>query len=302
VYAWTGSGEPTKVSSPPTPGEAQVRGIGTTVARVNRAHVHNAFGHYDPEERMLRWFVPLDSDITNRYALVYDLDVGAWSLDTVEDVTYVASVVDGAGVQRTLAGDIHGQLWELDTGESDGAYGFEPVQEVQAGSTRATFSVSGTPLPTSGDGLAGVPVLLVDSAGDVVRCRVASNTSSVVTLTTYLTTAPSAGTKAIFGGIHREVASGRFTYEDPALVKILEAVKVTFAREAAGTFWVSWLVDNGSFAVVSAAGGSGSASDGEEHFWVRARGRRLGLRLDSFTPGTQAGWQAFQTWVRVRDE
>lgn len=134
-YAWTGgtNQEPVKISSPPTQIGADVFGIADTYKRINQAHAHGIVGHYDPERRVIRWFVPLDDNTTSKHAIVYQMQTQTWGLDTAPDVTACETVSDGGGNLRTLAGDIYGNVWELDTGESVGSGQFWMVYSADSG-------------------------------------------------------------------------------------------------------------------------------------------------------------------------
>ena len=296
IYAWAGDGEPTKVSSP----DGEPRGIARTIARINKNAVGDAVAHYDEDRRIVRWFVPLDSDITNRNAIVLDLATRAWSLDVAHDVTTCRTVTDANGVRRVLAGDIHGHVWEMDVSTSDGAFGFEPVQTITTGGTLRTIPVTGTPY--TANGMLGVPGYIVDASGNFSKVRVSTNTNSVVTTTTEMDAAPTAGGYLIMGGIHYRIESGWFTYDDPALIKVLEAVKALFAYQSQGQYWMSYAVDQGSTTVLSATGGDLSATDGEEHHWVGNEGRRLKIRIDAIGPGFDVAMQRLQMWVLVGEE
>jgi len=295
IYAWQGSGEPFKASSPP----GEPRGIARTIARINTQHAHSTFAHYDPEKRIIRWFVALDSNITNRHAIVFDLQTKSWSLDTANDITYAKTVTDKDGNLRTLAGDIYGHVWELDVSNTDGAYGFEPVQTITS-PTKTGISVTGTPLPAS-SALKGVPVWMMDGDGDFTRATVSTNTTSAVVFTTRLATTPSAGMPCVFGGIHQRIESGWFSYDEKNLRKIFEAIRVAFAYKAEGQYWVSVATNQGTVTVLDPDGGDLMTLDGEEHHWEREEGKRLKIRIDTIGPGFDPAFQALETWVRTRD-
>jgi len=295
IYAWQGSGDPFKASSPP----GEPRGIARTIARINTQHAHSSFVHYDPESRIIRWFVPLDTNITNRHAIVFDVQTKAWGLDTANDITYAKTVNDKDGNLRTLAGDIYGHVWELDVSNTDGAYGFEPVQTVTSPTT-VGFSVTGTPLPAS-SALKGSKVWFMDGDGDFTHATVATNTTSAVVFTTRLASAPAAGMPVVFGGIHQRIESGWFSYDEKNLRKIFEAIRVAFAYKSEGQYWVSVATNQETVAVLDPDGGSLTTLDGEEIHWVRMEGKRLKIRIDTIGPGFDPAFQALEAWVRVRD-
>lgn len=301
IYGWGGSGEPLKVSSPPSQ-SGEVSGIKGTTDRINMRFAHNVVAHYHASTNAVRWFVPLDDDTTNRNVLVYGVQTGTWGLDTCEDITCVETVADPNGKLRTLAGDIHGQIFELDVepvsgqGSSDGAYGFEPVFTVTSGDVESATG-TGASFPTSGVGAAWLPVTHVDASGNLVRARVASNTSTKLNYTRFLDAAPAATTQGVVGAIVLDIETGRFTLADPAENKTLEAVRVTFAKDVDGQFFLGYAVNDGTPAIVSGEEGALTAADGEEHFWPSDEGRRLKLRILCLEPGCDPAFDNLQLWV-----
>lgn len=282
IYKWAPGAIPVKVSAPPVRG-GQADGINGTVSRINRTYAGFSVAHFDPENRVVRFFVPLDEDITCRYAIVYDLQSGVWGLDHLGiDVTECRSVGDPAGNLRTLVGDIQGTIWEIDISNSDGAYGFEPVNAITSSTVR-TVTCSGASFPTSGNALKGVPVVFVDSSGNFTYNTIASNTGTVLTLAR-IQTAPT-GT-CIVGGIHAIMETGRFHLGDPARDKVLGFARVAFSPDTDGQFWFSYASNQGTAAVAGATtDGDLTLTDGEEQFWIRERGRLLRWRIDVVEPG-----------------
>ena len=290
VYRWGGQGLPTKISAPR--GGDTPLGIQGTIRRINHAWSAYTVAVYSPDEKVIRWFVPLDDEVTNRYALVYDVQREVWVTDHYGvDVTAAATIPDRSGRTRTVVGTLQGDLIELDVSNSDGAYGFEPVAAITS-STRTTVTCSGASFPTSGDGLKGLPVTLVDSSGNVTYNTVASNTGTVLTLQRIVATAPT-GT-VIVGAIHGIIESGRFHLGDPGRDKVFPLAKVAFSPDSDGVFYLSVAANQDDVAVVDAAGGDLTLADGEEQFWPRVRGKLLKWRLDVLEPGCDPAFIAIR--------
>jgi hypothetical protein len=303
IYRWFGDGAPEKVSSPPVTGGTPT-GIKDTIDRINRVAAAAGFAHYDPKSRVARFFVPLDTDITCRYAIVLDLQTSTWSLDFYGiDVTYAATLAMKDGTLWTVCGDIQGNLWQMDVGESDGAY-----QEVGASawgavnaitsSTRGSATCSGASFPTAGHGLKGVPVVLVDASGNFTYNTIASNTGTVLTFARLMATAPT-GT-LIVGGIHMRLTTGKFTMGQADTEKALAHLRVCFSPISSGQAWVSCAGDQDDPAVTSGGEIDLSKTDGEELVSPLVRGKMLQMQLDVVTPGIAPAFTVMRPDIRSK--
>lgn len=283
VYEWNGpgSGDPVCISHGKTL-EGAAWGIGETVRRINRTHAHGVFVHRHPTRNWLRILVPLDSDWTNRYALVYDLTSKVWTVDDVPDLTYVMTAQDDAGTSRVLAGDIQGNVWELDVSNSDGAYGFEPHQVVASG-TSSTATSASTPFPT---GIEGCPVTLVRVAtGEIEQNTIASRTSAALTFTRY-TTALAAGDYVCVGAIPMFVKSGKGHHGSPSAQKSMFMVDVAFSTDGDGTYYMAFAADQDDVTVTSSSiQGDLTLTSGKDRFFASVFGRSLQWAFLCFEPG-----------------
>ena len=235
--------------------------------------------------RIVRFFLPLDDDTTNRFALVFDLQTRLWALDHYGiDITYVTTLADPSGGLHTIAGDLQGDGWELDIGTSDGGFGFEQKNAITS-STRLTVTCSGAAFPTTGDGLKGVPVTFIDASGNFTYNTIASNTATVLTLARIEATAPT-GT-AYPGAIHAIIETGRFAWSDPARAKVLAYARVAFSPQDDGQFFFSFTFNQGDSTVGSDPDGDFTGTDNEDQFWIRQRGNLLRWRLDVLEPGCE---------------
>lgn len=302
VYGWAGQGEPVNLSTPSEQPGPDVRGIDDTIDRLSLGYAHRAFGIYDEHEGEVRFYLPLDGEQTNRYVLVLDLQTRSFALDTCEDVTCAAIVQGQDGEDHSITGDISGLLYEVGVSNSDGAYAFEPTQAVSSSTTR-TVTVSGTPFPTTGSGLAGVPVWHFASDGTPVRRCVASCTSSVLTYRRYAT-APSASTQFSVGGILMWVQTGRFDLGLKRLRKIIPGYVVPHSPDVDGQYWFFYAYDQQDFAIPSRgwAVGDLTATSGRRRFIAAKDAVLHGWGLMAVEPGCDPAFAAVTIEARSRDE
>lgn len=300
IYAWGGGGAPERISAPRV--EGAVRGINGTIDRINQAHAHLSFAVHDADDRVVRWFVPLDDAVLPSHAIVLDLQTTAFSVDPLPGMSAAAAVTLPDGSQEIVLGDGLGCVWHADIGSVDGAFGFEPRQVVQSGATARTFSVSGTPLPTSGAGLRGVPVLLITSAGDFTLAKVASNTSSAVTLWGDLTAAPASGTVAIFGAIDLYPLTGRFSLGITDEEKTIPDLSIVHSPGASGRYFVVAAADQDDLAVPAFGDTYGLLTDADAHAQhaICLSGRLHQFGLHAFGPGDDPAFLRFELTVYAR--
>lgn len=242
VYAWPGAGEPLNIAAPPLVNGEPI-GIQSTLRRLNERQLDQVVAHYDENEKIIRWAVPLDDDVTNRHMIIFDLNARVFTVDECEDITAIGEV-EFAGTRHILAGDVHGNVFELGVGENDGAFGFEGVQTVTASDVRSV-TVGGTPFPTASDGLKGLPVYGISATGDFVRVKVASNTTSKIVFTTHLDAAFAVGTQIVVGGILWDPETGRWHAGELRDEKGLVAVTLGFVPQDRGQMWVCSAINQG---------------------------------------------------------
>lgn len=303
VWEWDGSSDPFPISRPPG---SRVEGIHETIKRINLDQGDLIASDYNPSEQVIRWAVPLDGATWNTHVIVYDLLTGFFYLDTFEAVTCIVSVPGVDGVYRTVAGDAFGNLWQLDTGTSDGAYEFEPKATVSSyASTTNTISVSGTPFPTSGSGLKGVPGIHVTSDGTRQHFKVATNTSSALTLTAPLATAPVANDVVILGGIEWRVKTGSWDLDAPELKKAVENIRIDFTPQSlAGQVWCALGGDTTTptcFLVGATSDAVDLSRTSGEYPFSQRRGpyRRFTLDIFALSPGFDVQMQGFLVTMRA---
>ncbi|MCL1599813.1 MAG: hypothetical protein M3094_11555, partial [Actinomycetia bacterium] len=290
-----------RISNPP--GTSQPIGIEETIKRINVSHRHMAHGVYSDTENSIRWYVPLDNDITCRHAIVYDLQRGRWSLHTASNVVTAEVVVGQDGGRSVLAGDSEGNVFELDVSNTDGAFGFEPKTTVATGATTRVISLNGTPsLPTTGDGLSGIPVLWISAAGVFEISTIASNTSSQVTLVTGLSSAPSENDVILIGAIHARLRSGRFnlglTNEDKSITDF----DLTYAPGDDGRAFLSFAGNQAELKIPTIGEVYAEMTDADGHtpFRENTKARQHEFQVDVFEPGTDVSLLAVEMTIEAR--
>lgn len=245
VYVWAG-GEPVSISSPDfNAADTTPFGIDRTMNRINWKHAHLIDGYYCQRTKTIRWSVPLDDSVHPNYDIVFDVAGKRWGLDTGHTAS-MAGTSDVSGGRLCLLGDFAGNLWHadhMDATNCDGAFGFEPVQSIASGATvRSISAKTGTPFPTSGEGLAGVPATVVYAAGALEHTRIASNTSSVLTLEQDVT-APAEDDQVIVGCIPAWWKTGRPQFGNFWDQATVGNIQVHYQKDSDGEYFYAYADD-----------------------------------------------------------
>lgn len=286
-YAMSPTGELRSVSSPDAPKRTVATGIDRTVARIAWDNVNQGYSFYDKTDRIVVFGLPLDGANVPNYEFVLDLQNGTWALYKRSEWTANARITLPGGAPAYLSGDREGHLWHVNVGESDGFYGAEAVQTISSATVR-TLTVSGTPFTTSED---GKPVLVLYQNGSTVAyAKVASSTTSVLTLAEDLDTAPVEGDQLVLGGIAWQFKSGFTTGGEEYHKKTLRSVTVRHAPTTRGEYFFSFAVDGGSFALcpVGTSIGDLSQANGKVRHKTQWPGDTHAINIRGFKPGGQA--------------
>lgn len=291
IYAIAPDETLTPLSSPASPRRVNPRGIDGTMDRIAWAHTDQGYSTYDPIERVVVFGVPLDGATVPNYEIVLDLQNSEWALYKRAEWTTSAVITLPDGGQALLAGDREGHIWHVNIGESDGFYGTEAVQTLTGAQTVRTLTVTGTPFSTSGTGEKGKPVLILYADGTTLAYgKVASNTTSALTLAEDLATAPAASDQIILGGIAWQAKSGFFTGPDEFRAKALKSVTIRHSPTTRGQYHLSFAVDGGSYIVtpVGTSLGSLSQANGKTRHFTQYPGDSHSINLRGFKPGGRA--------------
>ncbi len=94
---------------------------------------------------------------------------------------------------------------------------------------------SGAAFYTTGDGLRGAPVLLIDrDTGELLHSRVYSNTATSLWLDVPVTREPDQYDLFVVGSVPMTIESGDLTFGNPRVKKYLKFVTVEYERGAKG--------------------------------------------------------------------
>ena len=306
IYMWTGSGDPQSISEPPSPAGTFPRGIQRTLDRINFDEAEMIVSVYNPSTKCIIWAVPLDGETKNNYGIVYDTQSGAFTMDHLPSITAMTAVPGVSGSHVTIGGDAYGNIFQLEIGNCDGCFGVEPVQTFSShslGTNTTTFT--GSPgMPTSNNGLSGIPVLHISTSGVIQRNKIASNTASTITVTNPWDTAPANGI-FVLGGILLDVKTAKYDFGHPLAYKWLDRTVVSFDPQASeGQIYVAAGVDNNEPALFNnrklgtTDWGDLTDTDGEKEFPNRTdRGRRLVQRFISISPGMEVVLMSFSSYI-----
>jgi hypothetical protein len=293
IYAWGGSGLPALITSPQRRGKF-VRGIEGTIARINWPHVSQAFAHYSEHEKVVRFFVPLDNDVVPRHAIVLEVDApGDWSLDHYPSgATAAGTVIGSDGKPVTLIGTQLGTASHAGLGSYDTTPDMSAIEAVVTltGGTVRSATQGGTTWPTTNNGLAGVPCLVVYANGTAAENVIASNMSGVLTFAYDLDTAPASGDQVVIGGVWTRWRSGKFSLREEWSAKVLKDVVVTHSPEADGQYHFAFSADQSDPAIPTSdkgfTAGDLTVTSGRRRFRPQTRGHLHQIEYNLLEPGT----------------
>lgn len=295
IYAWSDGSMPESISQPPL--SRALRGIKGTLDRLNLEVSANYVSDYNETTGLIRFFVALDDEPYNNYAIVCDTQTGGFMLDTCEAVTSAQTLQIAGGLYVTVVGDAYGNWWQLDTGEADGMFGTitERVVSSYTAGTRALTDTSGS-LPTASGGLSGVPVYFKDSFGEVRKNVIVSNTATVLTLQYPQGTAPIALEEYLVAPIFVRIKSGKSDMGVPEERRMLSSITATFTPVTSGRLWCAASYDSNDPSLFNLRSTSAadyatlSLSDGEYRFAFRkGKGRRFQWEFFGFARGYDVG-------------
>lgn len=184
---------------------------------------------YDPLARVLAFFVCETGVTYPKKAYLWDLETARWIGTKTWPVGVTCSTMlpDRSGALRMVffteaSGTANSYAWFDNIGTSAGAPPTAPnlTGSVTSGGA-STLTNSGAAFPTSGTGLAGVPVKLVRAADSSEETGIiASNTATALTLGSAWTgSQPTSGDTYIIGGLECSWKTARLTMGDPVRKK-----------------------------------------------------------------------------------
>ena len=302
IYAIGPNETISSLSSPKTAKGSMAQGIDDTIARIEWAHVNQGYMLYDQTDQVVVIGVPMDGATSVNYEIILDLQNGAWSLYKRAEWSALTGIALPGGDLALFAGDRNGNLWHANVGESDGFYGTEAVQTLSGAQTVRVLTVSGTPY--TGTAEVGKPAIILYADGSTVAyAKVASSTTSTLTLAEDLDTAPAASDQVVLGGIAWQAKSGWTTFGEEYRRKWLRNVTIRHAPTDRGEYYFSFAVDNGTLiaAPVGTSIGSLSESDGKIKHKTQYPGDSHQISLRGFKPGGRAILRGGVFDVKVRE-
>lgn len=177
--------------------------IRTFVSTVNRSAEIRCC--HVKDESLICWLVATGASTRLRTMLAYNYLVGAW-LAPIYGVEYASLTTFqlADGTLHLYVGDQWGRAYQYFTDDVEGVPSGTLVASVTAG-TVSTVTAAAASFYTTGDGLAGMPVAVIDTAGTWQFRTIRSNTADTITLDTIngaaWSTAPALGWTVVVGGI-----------------------------------------------------------------------------------------------------
>jgi len=230
-YATMGDGEPAYVSGD----------IEGTIRGLSQRRMLSAWAEdYDRERHEYRCHVTSSAEAINDLCLVFrtmDGINGDWCArwGFGRSCTSGGSIVIPGGKRTFFFGDHLGCVWQQDIGTSDGAGEGGTYQGTLSSATASVLTDSSAAFYTTGSGLRGAPVLVMDrDTGELIHARVYSNTGTALTLDTVLSRTPDAGDAYVVGGIPMSIESGDLTFGNPRVVKSIQMVTFEFEPQPRG--------------------------------------------------------------------
>lgn len=163
-----------------------------------------------PKLRAIRWFVVVSGDTECKAYYEYDVDRNTWGTGSLDfAITFTAQAPRGQGV-GVFAGDEEGGQWWDDEGTVIGGDADEANAVVDAGASTTSIPIKSTTLPTTGNGLIGVPVFF-PASGE--KRRVASNTATTITVGTALSGAPNEDDDCYLGRVVSKLRTKEFAVD-----------------------------------------------------------------------------------------
>ena len=196
---------------------------------------------YDALFRQLFFFVCEAGDTYPKLAYVWDLARGAWigTLDFPNGVTASLELPDANGAMRCLIytqanGSAKSYAWFLNIGTTLGAPPVSGLSGTATSGSSTNITNSGAALPTTGEGLGGVPVTLVRASGGSEETQtIVSNTATAMTTTAFTGTAPTAGDAYHIGALQASWKTPRLDCGAPDRKKKFKRLILKLAHDTA---------------------------------------------------------------------
>ncbi len=258
----------------------------TEFAKIDADKRREAVAAYDPETH--QYVISLDFT-DGRRTMVYDEETDSWAKWTVP-FDYLVSA-EHSSAQRELLGARNGYIHRLFEGTTDGsAVGSTESATLSgslSGNSTAVITDGTATFPTAGDGLAGVPLLTVNTADSAEQERlIIGNTATVLNLDRALS-------PAVTGTYY--IAPVNFFYETRFMDLGTTNVKriwrtLLWVKENSSTVTLKWKTETHE----TFQSQTFSTADEFIQLITDSRGRRLKLRFENLTPAEAVEIESFQ--------
>lgn len=154
----------------------------------------------DPQHELVKFFVGFTADSSTRpqRALVYNIRLGVWWVETYIDEIGGASLVEISGERRLMLGGQDDRIYTANEGETDCVS--TATTGTATGSTSTTLTDSTASFGTSSE-LVGAPVAIIDGTGKAQIRRVSSHTNTALTVSSAWSTNPASGDGYVVGAV-----------------------------------------------------------------------------------------------------
>lgn len=157
----------------------------------NQSQLQYAKAVFDFQRSQYILYFPTTGSTRNDRAIVYDTrpSMKFWQPPiTGRRVSYISTFLDSNSKRRVLYGDYRGFLFEDDTGSNDGlSTGFNGTV---SSATINTMTDTTASFPTTGQGLSGMLLKIIDGTGVEQERTIASNTATTLTLESSFSAVP----------------------------------------------------------------------------------------------------------------
>lgn len=197
--------------------------IETLVASVNRAYLGDIRCVRDAKRDLIIWSFPTSVD-RKRTLIAWHERLECWLPPITGFEFYsLSSFTDDTGATGVYFGDYWGRVYELFSGDVDGVPSGTTSASITA-ATSSSITASGATFYTTGNGLAGMPAVVIAPSGAQQWVRISSNTGTVLTLDTTngpsLSPVPaSSGWTVVVGAIQWYAWISRLDFGRPDLMK-----------------------------------------------------------------------------------
>lgn len=207
-----------------------------------RSRLPYAQGVYDPSTKQYKLYYAKQGSVRNDRAVIYDIEKRIWQ-PPVEgrEVSIISVYEDASGKEKVVYGDYFGQLYEDESGNNDGlTTGYNGLVD---SSTPTTLTDTDAAFTTTGSGLKGMLLKIIDGTGVEQSRRILTNDSQTLTLETGFSTLPDTSSTYTVGAIDSYWRSKDYSFGAEDITKIFRHVRVRPREEGNVELDMHYIVD-----------------------------------------------------------